>query len=478
MFSGKLSALGAGILKDGKWGRGSFNSIAALLSLLLVISAYVGFPNLHVFGHDEVHYNTYYKLKLLQDGRWLNYLLRDFLASVDVSAWFLIYIASHLLLIYRLSRLAGASVAISFLVSAVVTISPPVVEQSLWPATAFPAIAILIAAEVFVRKGIAPWVVYMVLGVLLFGSMQNYYFLVPLLFLRQFLSDSVSGKLAWMLVARHMGMWVLGAVLGTLVMSFALLLLAGHFGPEVGAWRQPQPVKDLASLLHNILYVSNSWLSSLKAIYVASRVGGVILGMVVVAFLGVFVWKFKRGIQLFFLLLMVAFAFHAFSIPLAPIITMRSLIAMVAAVVFSLALLARSGRLASMAISVLLLFGGVGFQLESRSFFNKQADSVGFVFTKIGQILPMPAANYSTILIDGRMQAGSAVADVFNNSYLMASVVKALGARNYLDCRSAAADKCLVSVGRSVDSSISVDTGRLDFYALDKGRALIIYSEE
>ena len=55
---------------------GGFKMVAALLSMLLVASAYSQLSNLHVFGHDEVHYNHYFQLKLLQDGRWLNYIDR------------------------------------------------------------------------------------------------------------------------------------------------------------------------------------------------------------------------------------------------------------------------------------------------------------------------------------------------------------------------------------------------------------------
>ncbi len=478
MVSGSWPALRTRLLKGWMLERGCFNSAAALLSVLLVVSAYSSFPNIHVFGHDEVHYNTYYKLKLLQDARWLNYLLRDLLAGVDASAWFLVYIVSHLLLMYRLARIAGVSVAVSFLVAAVVTVSPPVVEQGLWPATAFPAIAILIVAGTFVQKGLAPWLTYLVLGVLLFGTMQNYYFLAPLLFLRQLFPENCSGKVVWRTVARHIGWWVLGALVGTLAMSFALLFLAGNFGPEIGEWRQPHPVKDLATLLQNLIYVSNSWWSSVLAIYAASKVNGMILMLFLGGLLAVSFGSLRAYTPVLFMLAMVAFSFHAFSLPLSPIILMRSLIAIVVAGVLLLALVSRLGALASMLVSLLLFSVGLGFQAEGRFFLNKQVESVGFIYEKLEQLLPAPAANYSSISIDGRMQSRSPVASAFNNGYLMASVVKAIGGRSYLDCRGGSGDGCSVPEGARVDSSVSVEAGRLDLYVLDNKRVIVRFSSE
>lgn len=478
MFLESLPALRAQLLKGWTSERGCFNGAAAILSLLLVVSTYSSFPNIHVFGHDEVHYNTYYKLKLLQDARWVNYLLRDLLAGVDASAWFLVYIVSHLLLMYRLARFSGVSVAVSFLVAAVVTVSPPVVEQGLWPATAFPAVAILIIAGACVQKGLAPWITYLGMGVLLFGTMQNYYFLVPLLFLRQLFPENCSGRAVWISVARHIGFWVLGALIGTLVMSFALLFLVGSFGPEIGEWRQPHPVKDLATLLQNLIYVSNSWWNSVLAIYAASKVNGIILMLSLGGLLAVSLGNLRAYAPVLLMLAMVAFSFHAFSLPLAPIILMRSLIAVVVAGVFLLALISRSGALASMLVSLLLFSVGLGFQAEGRFFLNKQVESVGFIYEKLEQLLPAPAADYSSISIGGRMQSGSPVASAFNNGYLMASVVKAIGGRSYLDCRGDSGDRCSVPEGARVDSSVSVEAGRLYLYVLDNKRVIMLFRSE
>lgn len=453
-------------------------SVAALLSLLLLISAYANLPDLHVFGHDEVHYNTYFKLKLLQDGRWLNYLILGYLRGIDISAWFIIYIASNWLLAYRLSRQASIPVAISFIAASVAAISPPVVEQGMWPATAFPAVLILIVAEILVRRGVLPWVMYLFLGISLFGTMQNYYFLTPLLFIDMFMSEEKSRRHVWGALLRHVIWWVLGAVIGALVMSTMLLIFTGHFGPLVDDWRAPHPVKNVATLIHNIGYSIHSLGHNLIQIYQASELNGALLLAALAILLTLSIRKSKNLAPALLLLTLVAVSFYAFSIPLAPIILMRSLIALMVALILFIGLLARANIATRATGAVILLLAGFGFQFASRSFLQKQAEETSFLYDKIHQLLPAPASSYASVSLFGTMPAGEGSSSAFNNAYQMNSVVEAIGFNSYHDCREPQSSECSLPASAQVKNAVALESGRLSFYLYGDKRAAIVYRDD
>ncbi|MCU1051396.1 hypothetical protein JAK50_12820 [Stenotrophomonas maltophilia] len=456
---------------------GGFKMVAALLSMLLVASAYSQVSNLHVFGHDEVHYNHYFQLKLLQDGRWLNYIFRSVLVSIDASAWFVAYIAAHLLLVYRIARRAGLSVPLALIISAVVSISPPVVEQSMWPATAFSAVAVLILAEVVTRRvEIAPAIVYATLGILLFGTMQSYYFMVPLLFIGEFASEQRSARDRWRLWLQHTLSWVGGAVLGALVMSMMLLVLAGHFGPQVDDWRAPHPAKDLPSLWQNVNYVIGSFQACVSALGKASNLDGWLL-LATVLLLIPFAVRRKGSAQILLTLALVAAAFHAFSIPLAPVITTRSLIALVLGLTLFFGLLGAGHCVSRAVVFLLLLAGGIGFQAQARTFLQSQVETTSFLFEKIDTLLPLPAERYSVLAVSGRMPVGKEPGTTFNNEYLMNSVVVATGARSFVDCRTHKAELCEMAVEGDAVNEIGLGEGRLRLFQDAKGGALIVYSD-
>src|SRR5690606_15228961 len=127
----------------------------------------------------------------------------------------------------------------------------PFVEQVLWPATAMPAVALLLGASLLVERGVAHPQIYIVFGILIFDTLQTLYFLLPLFFLGQFLQEAEPAAKRWRLFVNHMAWWIGGSVVGVLVMSTMLWLMIGHFGPQPAEWRLTNTTDDLNSLLDN-----------------------------------------------------------------------------------------------------------------------------------------------------------------------------------------------------------------------------------
>ena len=85
--------------------------------------------------------------------------------------------------------------------------------------------------------------------------MQTLYFLLPLLFLREFLDTVPPVVTRLKLLFQHMLWWVGGSVAGVIVMCLMLWLLAGTYFPQPAPWRNAHPVVDGASLVANVRYV-------------------------------------------------------------------------------------------------------------------------------------------------------------------------------------------------------------------------------
>lgn len=408
--------------------------LAAGLAALLLLAAFARVPGLAIFGHDEVHYYADFSVRLAEDGRWLNYWLHDFLRSLPLGLWGTLFLALAWTLFYRLARGFAFDRAYAAFVASIVVLAYPFAEQVLWPATATPALLIMLLASVLAARAVAYPLIYLLSGVLIFGSLQVYYFLLPLLFIPQFLPGSQQAPRPWRLLFSHLCWWVAGSVAGVLSMSLILWALTGHFGPQPAAWRLTMPVQDLPSLLRNLAYVSNAFVSHLELLL---RLGGLtwsLLGLLALVTL-LRARALLATPQALLLVAAVAVSYFVFSLPLAPLIHQRSLAALAAALILFLAFMpgaSVAGRLFSL---LLLLQLGHGFSFADREHLRQHESRTDFFAAKLAQLMPAQASHYSAIALLGHLDGDLPEAPTFNDPALMHPIVLSLGARKYLDCR-------------------------------------------
>lgn len=109
------------------------------LCAIIILSVYGNYFDFNVYGHDEVHYYQNFRFKLIEEGRWLNYLLHDVLRAIPLHVWSIALVATAFLFFYLLLADTNISKVVCALFATCSVSSIPFVSQSLWPATLFPS---------------------------------------------------------------------------------------------------------------------------------------------------------------------------------------------------------------------------------------------------------------------------------------------------------------------------------------------------
>jgi len=449
---------------------------AAILAFLYLLAGYMLLPTLPVYGHDETHYYPSFYFKLVEDGRWLNYLLHDLLRSVPLPLWSIAYLALAWLLFYRLARSYTFDAAYAALVASTIVVAYPFLEISLWPATVVPALLLGLLAIELQARGVPYQVNYLVSGILIFGSMQTLYFVLPLLFLPQFLANSQPARARWQLLFSHMCWWVAGSVVGVLALCLMLWLLSGIFFPQPAEWRNTHPAVDLASLLENIRYVIVSFFSLMEALM---RLAGVGWGFLVVVG-GIVLLRARAAlaqVQTVLLMFAVLISFFAFSVPLAPVILPRSLIAMVAVVVLFVAFLPGRTAPGRMLGAALLLLLSQNFSAQCQIYLQKHKAETSAFLNKFQQLYPGYPQDFGVVALYGTMDPAQPEALRFNDPFVMYPLFISLGAHTYLDCRIVPSRCGPVGVAGEPINVIPFANGRLEFAVDAANVGIFRYSE-
>jgi len=419
----------------------------------LLANAYANLLSLNVFGHDVVHYYPSWQFKLDEEGRWLNFILHGFLRSLPPATWAAVFLLSCWTLFFRIARSLSLDTPYSVLAASTILVCSPIAEQSLWPATNSPAVIVLLLTSLLVERGMSYILAYLFSGVLLFGSMQSFYFLVPLLFLRHFAHATESGARLWKMFSMHMAWWVIGAVIGTLVMFTVLWTQTGHFGIVVADWRRAHPVQGVADLIQNAGLVARAMLGQVSGLLTLSGAASYAFALVVAL---VALFRFRdilRQPQPLVLIAMVMASFFFFSIPLAPIIEHRNLVALGVAAVLLLQYLAGLSVAGKTVGTALLLVLCYNFSTHAQSYLGTHKRQTDFFYDKFQSLLPADPGSYTAIVLIGKMHPLAPGARIFNNAPRMHGIFFALGARDFKDCRRHQRAVCLrEDKGRLVDT--------------------------
>lgn len=407
---------------------------AAALGILFLLSGYLALPTLPVFGHDEVHYYVDFHFKLVEDGRWLNFLLHDFLRSIPLPLWSLLYVGLWWGVMYRIARGAGFDAPYAALVAATIVMASPFLEMSLWPASVVPSLLLIALAMLLHERGLPYPLVYLLSGMLMFGAMQGMYFLLPLLFLREFLDTATPLRARWQLLLQHMLWWVAGSVAGVIVVCVMLRLLAGIWFIEAAEWRDTHPVDSVASLGANIAYVTSNLFMFLEQLL---RQGGVTYGFILVC--GAIAVLRARALlaqaPALVLLLAVLLSFFAFSVPLAPVIHLRSLFAMATVVILGLALLPGFTPVGRVIGALLLLKLAQHYSTYGQDYLEVQRAETETLLEELQELFSGYPTAYAALALEGDMDPAKPEAARFNDGSRMHPIFVTLGVWDFLDCK-------------------------------------------
>lgn len=414
---------------------GSARNFAVILALILLFGAYYLLPGLKVFGLDEVHYYDSFKFKLREEGRWINFLLHHWLRQIPLVTHSLLFLLCSWMILFRIADNLIQEARYAAVIASVLLMAPPFVQQSLWPATHLPTVITLLILIWLVRKGFSHRTIYLLGGVLLFGAMQNYYFMLPLFFIGEIASENRrSGKVRSYLLS-HLFYWILGAMIGFLFALVAVFVLTGQIGIVPAEWRRIMPASDFQSLVRNIIFIIESFREQAFLLFKSSTNNNPIY---IVSLLLLFVFRFefwRSGLPGILILLAVGISFFVFSIPLAPIIETRSLVALSSAIIILLLVSNQSNRKTYWPSIILLLWTGWNLSINAHSYLNIHKSRTEFVLQKIVTVLPQHPSNYNALAIFGKVDHKLNEAILFNNGPFTRPIVLASGFNDFLDCR-------------------------------------------
>lgn len=435
--------------------------VAAAVVGVLLLATYAVLADLVVWGHDEVHYYADFGFKLVEDGRWINQLLHDVLRSQPPGTWALAWFVGWIVLFHRAARDLGLPDPESLMFAGIVLLTFPFAEQVLWPATSFPALAALLLLQVASRRGLPVPAICLLGGVAIFGSMQSFYFLLPLLFLDTLFDAGASKTQRWQRFLVAMAWWIAGAVAGVLSMSIAVWLLAGQFGVEPAAWRQTQPIEQPGDVLRNLQHVAGGLVVFARTLWTSLGLANLAFAALVVATVLARVRRLPSASPGIAMLAAIALGFFAISVPLAPVLHGRSVVALSAALVLALLLLpghSGAGRVVGSVLAVGLAWHAA--MVAGRSLQEHHAET-RFVRAKLEAVLPARPAAFSGIALHGALPSSDPLARLFNEPPHMHGLIHAAGARGYRDCRTGLDPRCDTYALPVATSTVAFGSGEL-----------------
>lgn len=404
-------------------------------AILLVACAYFVLLRLNVYGLDEVQYYADFTFKLKEEGRWINSLLHHTLRLVPlpvgafayvVLLWLLTYTFAAEFTNHQLSRVAVASL---------LCIGTPFVDQSLWPVSLLPTLVVMLALAWLVRTGASHRIVYTVGGVLLFGCMQNYYFLLPLLYANHIVRPAGLDKKFVVTLVDHLVWWVLGCAIGVGVALLAIYLMTGQVGVHPAAWRKPMPIHGVDDLWRNIAYVWSQLFAHLRWFFFKlTHWDDIMVGAIVIlAFLRLQRWRVE--IARFVFLAIIAVSFFAFSIPLSPVIQDRSLVALSVTLALLLLVPYAPSRVCKWLSIALCLWASWNLAGSAYADLSNYKQNTDFVLQKIDGSLPLNPSSYRAVAVIGTASPAFPDSQILNRAPMMRAIMLSTGAHEFLDCQ-------------------------------------------
>lgn len=455
-----------------------FILLSASFSIILFLSTYSILPSLNVFGHDEVHYYRDFSFKLIEDGRWLNHILHDLLRDVSLNVWAIVLPVLTWFLFFSLGMSITQNHGYSVIIASTISLSYPLIEQSLWPATSIPAVIVLLFISYLIKQGISHLKIYLLSGMLLFGTMQNFYFLLPLFFLNYFLDKNRTISNQWQTALKHMVYWVAGACAGVLIMFSLVYLYTGHFGVKPAPWRRIMPVHDLADLVRNIIYIKDVFWVQLEHLFRISVGNSLYIVILLLTLIPFQLKNIVKSSHILLILLAVAFSFFLFSVPLAPLILSRSLIALTAAAILLWIVFGKTVGVLHYLTIIVLLAVSLNYSKFGADYFRKHQEHSEFFRAKIKNIIPGFPTSYSTLALFGSIEHPSPEADIFNSPPLMRAIIYSLGVSDILDCRERLDNRCDILAPSTVLANESFPGGNLTFSVSGDKVGIISYIAE
>ncbi len=275
-------------------------TVVSLLSVVTVFNLYISM--LGNVPHDELIYLSSYSQKLLEEGRWIIFILFDVLRtippviSVSLCNVFLFIFA------YKVGRASNVDTWCAIIFGLLALNIPHFTMLFKWSMTILPA-SIILAILALGHQRYARYQFTLIAGILMFATYPGFYFLVPLLFIRQLDQEN------WSSFVKFISVWILGYVLGyafaqLFVYTVTTLFTESPMFFHIAEWRNPKPMTDLSSMLENITRSTEEFKMNLQYLSELSP-------WFYVPIVGVFIWALKSHLKFNIINILVVFSVYA-----------------------------------------------------------------------------------------------------------------------------------------------------------------------
>ncbi len=258
-----------------------FSIIIAVIPIIILIYNYF---NVFVWRHDSLLYIDSFKSKLETEGRWITYLFFEQQKSIPPHLGGMIQLFCIGIFAYQLSFIINQSKFTSFLLAILVTSVPINVNLMLWPVTSIIAF-IYLAFTPEIRKNTPRLTFFCISGVIFFGTMSNYYFLLPLLYLNEFNQENESNFIIrfkiWL--TKLILPWVLGFIIGYLVSNLITYVISGEL-VTLADWRKPNPINSIHTFIENLSTIFSYLIKHVEYLLTSTSISLMLLMLVYLSF--------------------------------------------------------------------------------------------------------------------------------------------------------------------------------------------------
>ena len=224
-------------------------AIAILLSIFVCLYAQV--LDIHVWRHDALVMFSDYTGKLRAEGRWLNHILFPFLKRTPPQVSIFLCLACWSFFSYRVARRYTNDRQLQAIYTLVALQLPAFYSIIGWPCTVLPAF-VLLAVGALLAERLDYRAVFLLTGLLFFGTFNNFYNLILLLYVKE-VSES-----DWKKILHLLGWWVGGYLAGYILMLMLTKAIGGHWGLRIESWRRPHKIHSASDLAANLSTVWHS----------------------------------------------------------------------------------------------------------------------------------------------------------------------------------------------------------------------------
>lgn len=327
-----------------------------MLVLVLIMFVTIGVTHLEtcVFAHDDLLHLYDYSQKFKAEGRWLNNILFDLFKRVNGHVCLFACMGCVAYFVYQCVK-SSCDMVTTFMVCTAVLLSPSLNQLLDWPTTTLPAMLILALAAWSYDK--MPRIYFFsVFGILMGGTLQTPYMMLPLLFLNK----RDENLLAVILY------WIGGYVLGYVVSQMVTYCAWGSF-IEIASWRNPHYVTGISSLFEN---VGAAFTRFHRQVTIHGHALYVCFLIATLCFVYDTRKEPKKTIVSLIAVLAVLFAIHAQSIPVGITVEVRSLLNLHIGLVVYIIIVLNHRRLVQQCIIVLIAALYFSYSIEYLHYHN------------------------------------------------------------------------------------------------------------